>query len=166
MREAYGGVWLFIIVIFFLSVFSSFLALSVNYSRAFKVKDEIVGIIERRKGLETVFGNSTGAISEIKDYMANVGYRTKGVCDPGFNGYNLNSGESTTNNGPVFCLKEFDASSSATHSGKNSFNRKNEFLRAKYYKVQVFFRLDIPIFDQIFGFSIYGTTKTLYITSR
>ena len=42
MREAIGGTWLLTIVLVFIVLFSSFLALSINYSKAFKVKNGIV----------------------------------------------------------------------------------------------------------------------------
>ena len=68
MREAIGGTWIFSIVIVFIVLFTSFLALSVNYSKAFKVKNGIVNIIEKREGI------SDATVDEISDYLNNVGY--------------------------------------------------------------------------------------------
>ena len=50
MREAIGGAWLMGVVVFFIVLFTSYLALSVNHSRAFNVKNAIVEIIERHNG--------------------------------------------------------------------------------------------------------------------
>ena len=47
MREAIGGTWIFSIVIVFIVLFTSFLAISVNYSKAFRVKNGIINIIEK-----------------------------------------------------------------------------------------------------------------------
>ena len=51
MRESIGGAWLVGIVITFVVLFTSYLALSVNYSKAFKVKNEIISLIEENEGL-------------------------------------------------------------------------------------------------------------------
>ena len=42
MREAIGGTWIFGLVIVFIVLFTSYLALSVNYSKAFKAHRNIV----------------------------------------------------------------------------------------------------------------------------
>ena len=47
MRESIGGAWLVGIVITFVVLFTSYLALSVNYSKAFKVKNEIISLIAK-----------------------------------------------------------------------------------------------------------------------
>ena len=46
MRESIGGMWLFSIVITFIALFSSFLAYSISYTRAFNTKNEIIGIFD------------------------------------------------------------------------------------------------------------------------
>ena len=50
MRESIGGLWLFSIVVTFIVLFVSFLAYSISYTRAFKVKNEIINYIERAEG--------------------------------------------------------------------------------------------------------------------
>ena len=50
MREAIGGTWLFGLVITFIVFFASFLAISVNYSKAFNVKNNIVDMISKYEG--------------------------------------------------------------------------------------------------------------------
>lgn len=150
MKEAFGGVGLFIIVIIFLTIFSSYLALSVNYSRAFKVRDEVINIIERDKGLYNSLGQDTGAIDEIQEYMASVGHRAKGKCDDGYEGYSLSS-EGTTDRDVVVCIQTINSST------------YRDVTTSKYYKVQVFFSLDIPIFGQYFGSSLKGTTRRIII---
>lgn len=150
MKEAYGGVWLFIIVITFLTIFSSYLALSINYSRAFKVRDEVINIIERDKGLFNSLGQDTGAIGEIQEYLASVGHRAQGKCANGYDGYSLSS-RGTTSNNVVFCIQTINSST------------YRDVTTSKYYKVQIFFNLDVPIFGEYFGSSLYGTTRRIII---
>lgn len=150
MKEAFGGVGLFMIVIVFLTIFSSYLALSINYSRAFKVRDEVINIIERNKGLYNSLGEDTGAISEIQEYMASVGHRAKGKCDDEYEGYNLSSSGTTSNN-VVFCIQTVNSST------------YQDVTTSKYYKIQIFFNLDVPIFGEYFGSSLRGTTRRIVI---
>ena len=46
MREAFGGSWLLGFVALFIVLFSAYLAVSINYTKAFKAKNKIVSIIE------------------------------------------------------------------------------------------------------------------------
>ena len=49
MKEAIGGVSLFQIVIVFLLLFTGVMCLTINHSKAFGVKDEIINIIQEEK---------------------------------------------------------------------------------------------------------------------
>ena len=52
MREAIGGTWLFQIVIVFILLFTGYMCLSINHSKAYNVKSEILEIIERYNGID------------------------------------------------------------------------------------------------------------------
>ena len=45
MREAIGSTWLIGIVVTFIAIFSGFLAYSISYTKAFRVKNEIIKLI-------------------------------------------------------------------------------------------------------------------------
>ena len=148
MREAIGGTWLLTIVLVFIVLFSSFLALSINYSKAFKVKNGIVNIIEKNEGL------SDDSQDEIKDYLTTVGYLIYSSCPKnlteqgdktklaGFEHYAANA------NKYLYCVAKTD-----DDSGN---------IKKSYYKVTVFFRVDLPILGEIFTFPISGETKPIY----
>ena len=81
MKEAIGGTSLFVIVLVILSVFAIYISISVNWSTAYKVKDEIIFYIEKNKGL------NDNSIGEINKYLADVGYFNIGKC-PSSKGWN------------------------------------------------------------------------------
>jgi hypothetical protein len=141
MREAIGGTWIFSIVIVFIVLFSSYLAISVNYSKAFKVKNSIVSIIEQKEGL------STEAQEEIKSYLSGIGYVVYGSCSEDEKGYESN----VASTGYMYCI------SKSTSEGSS--------LQKTYYKVKVFFRLDLPIFGNLFTFPVTGETKAVYFAN-
>ena len=83
MRDAVGGSILLNIVIIFLSLVIVFFAGIMAYSKAYKVKNRIIEIIEREKGY------NTAAIRSIESDLRLYGYRnsTSRRCDSG----NLNT---------------------------------------------------------------------------
>ncbi len=145
MRESIGGAWLFQIAIIFILLFTGYLALSVNYSRAFKVKNEIVSIIERSEGL------TPEAERSIQSYLSGVNHTVNGLCpDVGENEVMvamLGDGSFTSNRG-IYCVKK-------TCISGDTFNRN-------YYQVTVFFKFDLPILGDLSTFRVSGETKQIY----
>jgi len=172
MREAIGGTWLFNLVIFFVLLFTGYMCLSINYSKAFSVKDKIITEIERKGGISNYNANDE-VISNILNYMKEVGYRTSGKCkvsnsDNSYDyGCDINGSctSPTVGSNYAFCLSEVKASETFTHAVPPTGDHPGEFIYVSYYKVKVFYQLDLPVIRQMFNFSIKGDTKTLYDTS-
>lgn len=74
MREAIGGAAIFNIVIVVIVFFNTYLAISVNYSKAYRVKNEVISIIEQQEGW------TNRAKDEIDAYLTSVGYSQKKGC--------------------------------------------------------------------------------------
>ncbi len=147
MREAIGGTWIFSIVIVFIVLFTSFLAISVNYSKAFKVKNGIVNIIEKREGI------SDATVDEISDYLNSVGYLVYSSC-PDYVASQSNES-----------AHGFEASNTNSRKFKYCIARTEDTsgnIKKTYYKVTVFFRVDLPIMGEIFTFPVTGETKPIY----
>lgn len=51
MRESIGGTMLFWIVLFFMSLFISFMAFVINYAKVYKIKNSMINYIERSEGI-------------------------------------------------------------------------------------------------------------------
>lgn len=147
MRESIGGAWILGIVMTFIVLFASFLAISINYSKAFKVKNNVVDIIEKNEGLTKTVGTKKGSVEQIYDYLKTEGYILKGQCSSGYTGFDMN-GKSTGTDKSLYCVK------------KNMINDTS--LDKAYYSVEVFFRLDLPIFGDIFTFRVSGETMSIY----
>lgn len=148
MREAIGGTWLFSIVIVFIVLFTSFLAISVNYSKAFKVKNGIINIIEKNEGV------STDTVDEISSYLDTVGYLVYSSCP-----------DTVTSQSSTDKAQGFEASNTNSRKFKYCVAKTedtNGNINKTYYKVTVFFRVDLPIFGEIFTFPVTGETKPIY----
>lgn len=150
MREAIGGTWLFGLVITFIVFFASFLAVSVNYSKAFNVKNNVVDLISKYEG------NNNCAREKIASYLKTEGYLVAGTCpkDDGYNyvGYDL-SGNEITSGKAYYCI-----SSDSTEN--------NTTLEKQFYRVVVFFKIDLPVVGSLTTFRIKGETETIYFANN
>jgi hypothetical protein len=68
MKEAVSGALIIKIMMIFFVLYIAFLAIAINYSQAFRVKNEIINIIEQYEGLN---GKSE---SEIKIFLNEIKY--------------------------------------------------------------------------------------------
>ena len=154
MREAVGSYFLTGLVVTFIVLFTGYLCLSINMNKAYKVKNEIINIIQKNNGLDE------DALDQIQDYMTKVGYRTTGSCDAGeqtsWEGYGI-SGHSATTRKSVFCIRQVISEA----QGGNDYT-KEQFPETAYYQVKVFFAVDLPVVRQLFTFGLKGSTKKLF----
>lgn len=67
MRESIGGAFLIKIMVVFIVIYNTLLAIAVNYAIAFRVKNQIINIIEQNEGCR-----NTG--DQIKNYVSSIGY--------------------------------------------------------------------------------------------
>ena len=152
MREAIGATWIMGIVIVFIALFSGYLAFSVNYSKAFKVKDGIVDRIQKHNG------PNQDAIDDIAELMSETGYNSTGRCSNFFNDNRLSFIGVTRDN--VFPSPSEDDSFNYCIQKVNALNSEGQ-LNAAYYTVYVFFSLSIPIVNEMSLFNISGETVNI-----
>jgi hypothetical protein len=171
MRESISGTALFLIVIFFVVLFTGYLCLSINKSRAFAVKNSIVRIIERYgTGKNSAGDLATGASgtefsNDIRDELRTVGYNTTHVCptdgcNTGWVGFNTQG--TLSNNDPnstVFCV-------CYVPNGNNTPDpRSNPTNKLHYYKVTTFYNFNLPIVGGLIpcGLTVEVTTKPMMV---
>ena len=156
MREAIGGAWIIGIVMGFIVIFSGYLAISVNYTKAFKVKNRIINIIEESEGFTTSREAESWNINTINSkykketedkvvlYLDSIGYRYS--LEEGVNN-ECNKGDRDLGNlyDNSYCIKKICASGGGA-----------------YYKVTSFIKFEIPIIYANFTIPITGETKVLY----
>ena len=177
MREAIGGTWIFQVVIGFILLFTGFICLAVNRSKAFATKDQIIQVIQSYNGISTQYqleGYNEGRIDafyDIHDYIKSTSYRNTGVKpDPEKVGeevyeyycYDRNAKYTSKDNNATFCI----APISVKNDGCNVSMDCNELPSMTYYKIVVFYQLDIPVFHDLFNFTVKGDTKTMLGEAR
>jgi len=154
MKESIGGFSLFNIVIVFVLLFTGYVSISINYSKAYNIKNEIINIIKNQNGICT--SESSGNLCynfyvQVQEYFKEANYRNKGNCNNDWVGYSRDGKYLGPNaKDAAFCVNAV-----STGSGL-------EFNSAMYYQVEIFYQLDLPIFNQLFRFSVKGETAKIY----
>lgn len=155
MKESISAFTLFNIVIVFVLLFAAYISLSINYSKAYNVKNEIVNIIRNQGGVCTSStknsnNNCYNFAEQITDYFQEANYRSTGVCDEGWIGYTREGQVDINNKNSAFCVKAIKAKTNS------------ELPNALYYQIKVFYQLDLPIINSIFEFALVGETGRVY----
>ncbi len=163
MKESVSSAFLFNIVVLFILLFTGIMSLTINRTRAYTVKDNIINAIERSDGnLDLTI--PLGSNSDIVNAMADDSYRATGNCEE----FNSQDSDNT--------YSEFDRDN--TYSGFDrdgkgplTFNNENSSICIKkinsginngcYYNIILFYKLDLPILRNVFEFSVTGETKVL-----
>lgn len=158
MKEAFGNSAITIIVITFMSVLILILTTSSSYSKAVKVRNRIIEMIEENQGYG-VNGNGIDDISVFREKvdaeLAKYGYRVNTSLTNNCrnrDGYDREIGRVDVidinkdlglNNKYQYCVYEFRT------------------VKGVYYGVETYMYFDIPLVDNI-KIGVYGETKTLY----
>ena len=155
MRESLGGSMLLNLVIIFAGLVIIFFVSILSYSKAYRVKNRIIEIIEKYGTYEKIDANGINIITkELNADLSAAGYETSlpKKCNAIRNrlvdekyGETLSSNLNKTN-GYDYCVFEM----------KNSENSTG-----KYYVVVAFIRFEVPIIGDLLTFPVYGETKIL-----
>ena len=172
MKEAMGGISLFQIVVVFLLLFTGVMCMTINHSKAFGVKDEIINVIETEVlasyGTTTNYEINSDTVSKIVDLLNEVGYRITGKCPDGnWIGYDRNGNE-VGNNSASFCIRAINVGEAYHRDLLNKCKRvgctvtEGDLPSMVYYDVALFYQLDIPVIKDAFNLKLYGSTKPLF----
>lgn len=169
MREAIGGSWILSIVVVFIFLFLFFLTYSINYTRAFNVKNEIINYIEHAEGFTEVgicgvnsddIGNTdlTRKCAE-KGYTIGDTVQAKAYTLIKNTGYDYDGVKATN------CTRQ---DPKATHFEEGGYCivkvcQDNENTgRNTYYKVTTFITMKIPLLGIGLNIPVSGQTRTIY----
>lgn len=150
MKEAIGQVFSLEFIIIFLLLLNGYLAFNVNYSKAFRVKNEIRSIIQKNEGL------TESAVTDINNYMQSVNY---------YQGEAYNTW--CNNNGHHVCRTDKGAFCyDVTTSDKYGTDKDGNEIAA-YYTIYTFVDINIPVLNRFIPqtaglFSVTGETSLIY----
>ena len=151
MKEAIGQTISLQVILVFMIFLNAFLAFSVNYTKAFRVKNKVINEIEQNEGI-----NNTSR-TNIQNYTAKVGYTGKDDGSSWKNGIKVV---------PV-CVGSVGASGDC----ENPISGKKYRV---YYSVTTSININVPIIGPIFRnasgdmnlLQVKGDTSTIYIDGK
>lgn len=157
MRDAIGGALTIQIILIFLILVNGYLAITVNYTKAFRVKNGIISIIERNEGVTEQAGKNIAELMRNAGYSVPTGYLNscpsmgyKAVYPSQLSALGVGS------TGGGFCYKRVnvDNTGTGTYVGRE-------------YSVLTFVNINVPGLNKLFQlvpnvFSVKGETKTIY----
>ena len=151
MRDAIGQVFALQAILAFVLLINGYMAYSVNYTRAFRVKNQIVNIIEQYEG------PTDDAMAKIGSYVDGMTYRVPQTLINSFrNRYASNNGDGEVSCQDGWCYIAHDVK---TTGGDGEMN-------GTYYSVVTFVNIDIPVINNLIGLgdflSVSGETRTIY----
>lgn len=144
MRDAVGGTFMIKLLLIFLAVYTIFIALAINYAKAFRVKNKILDIIEQNEGIKNYEDTTDPALNQIDTYIGNIHYwvNTSTIKDK--------------------CEKlEYDNEKDLINSDKGYCIATVEGDTASYYKVTTFVTLSIPVVKLEYTIPISGETRKI-----
>ncbi len=138
MRDAIGGVFSLQIIVIFMLIVNGYLAFTVNYTKAFRVKNQIIQIIEQHEGF------TEDAKEKIDEYMRKTNYELSDAYTSWCQRNGLEVYRSSTNGAFCYTRSKVDISGGST-------NKKN--YQGSYYSIQTFVNIDIPVINKLLPFT-------------
>ncbi len=183
MKASVSTVWFIGLVVTFLLVFSAYIIITVDYSKTFKLKNEVLTIVEKNKGMTLYSGGETksvpstvasgevlthiGAVKTINAFLKASGYDAKGGCNiPAGTTYiygvtDLKYGKNETwdqMGEPADPDKQYYYCFAKYPTGRAS----KEAYDSIYYRVELFYRFEIPVLREFIPVRVDGITDEIY----
>lgn len=189
MKDSIANVWLLGIIITFILLFSAYIAITVDYSQTFKLKNEVLNIIEKNKGMTNNTGTTgasskvggsksitvdVGALQTINLYLAGNAYTAMGPCpDDGNVWYGVYDLKYTETNGfweqvdtskkkqYYYCFAKHKTGQ-ANIKYNNKVSSSSTTSSSIYYKVRLFYNMEFPVLSDFFEVKVEGITNEIY----
>ena len=151
MKESIAQAFILDLILFFFGLLVLLLFGSINYSKAYKVKNRIITIIEK---YGTFDATNNDLMNEIHENLKNAGYS---VEKQGENKYCKD--RNTTDSKLLY------PTTAGGYSGRSHYNFcvfERGQANSKYYQVIAFMKFDIPVIGGFLEFPVRGETKAIY----
>lgn len=147
MRDAFGGAFMIQLLLIFLTLYISFMAIALSYSKAFRVKNEIINYIEQYEG----YNDRSREL--IEDYLYEAAYYVETRTDA--DGYEAEFGNVVNNPSQL--------SPGATYCANRGYciTEESQGNRGTYYIVETYMQIKFPFFNLDFTVPIKGETRII-----
>ena len=189
MKAGISNIWLLGMIAIFIFLFSCYIIISVNYTKSFKMKNEILNIIEKGKGI-TTGGSTSGSVTNagtkgckssldagktvtcnvpsfqtINIYLMGNAYTAKGYCTPkkGETWYGVKDLETISIDTITSSKKDtkYYYCFAKYRYGERTHlgDGKN---RAYFYKVKLFYKMELPVIENWLSVKVEGDSAAIF----
>lgn len=135
MRDSIGGVVNVFTIAVFLLLVSGYLAFSVSYNKAFRVKNKIITILERKGRY------SEDAINEIDAFLKEIGYNATPAGDI-CKAYKESDSPAAFTCRPGYCVTWVKTSDNNNDNGPKG-------IESGYFRVTTSVHVDVPVINKL-----------------
>lgn len=184
MKAGISNIWVLGLMVVFLLVFAAYITVSINYTASFKMKNEILNIIEKHHGMTNQAGhevNSTiiktrkvtgevGTLQTINLYLQGNHYQAKGECNNELATGHKWYGMKTLNYKNISAGTDYERITKPDTKYYYCFAKyksdrfaglnKDELVEYRY-KFKMFFRFDMPALSEFLAIQVQGTTNPI-----
>lgn len=174
MKEAYGGILNIVFVVIFLVIIEGILALVVSYTKAFKMKNSVISVIEEYEGsgcapeasLFASYNTDSSCRRKIAEKANQINYAPPALHCPdtlrGDDGQSCQWHLASYNGKDLYCYCVMETSKDVKR--KAALDGQTKTIRVQGYVYHVLTQVDLtfPLVSQITGqefFSVSGYTK-------
>lgn len=162
MRHSVGSAWVFSICLAFIILFTCYLAITINYAKAFRIKTHIVDTIEENEG----YPENGKLDDELIKYLTYQGYDASGSCSDYIKLDEYPDGSRqwvlfhTIDYGPALGTNNHNVC--IYRMNRQLQDNEGTCKEMAYYKVIVFFKFDLPLLGYFTSFQVNGETRLGY----
>ena len=144
MKQAISGTWVYITVLIFMVILIAYVTISINYSNAYELGEQVIKVIEQYEGYNNKSRLAINNIIEGNNHLV------RGGCSEGSDKVKVVGGKGTTydtslRQGPYdYCIKR----TTGEADGATKY----------YYETTIFFSFSLPVLGDLFTFKIPGQT--------
>lgn len=143
MKEAISNSFLTMFILIIISLLIALISASLSYTKAFKVKNRILNIIETRQTW------NVDVKEEVDEALLDMGYRINTAAKQ-----NCPVRTGATNNGQAL---------NTYGSNYRYCVYRYETFKGPYFEVVAYMYFDIPIISSLLEIPVHGQTKIIYI---
>ena len=147
MQEAFGGLLNIFIIVMFIIIVEGILAFTVSYTKAFRMKNYVISVIEQYEGSGCFCDGGTACKDKIYQHADQIHYKPTAL--------QCHNGAKSVDG--LFCV-------STTGSAPEGMNSSTN----KYYRIVTQVDINIPIVNNIMGlefFQVSGDTRLINLQS-
>ncbi len=159
MKDAFGGAFMINIMLIFLGIFISFIAVAVSYAKAFRVKNQIINYIQQYEGLTRDAEDAIDRYLKEAAYYVNVS--TGDACYATRTNSELGSGCKEVEGVNPYQLRPQEAMCTDRGYCVRSVPVNSNGNTGTYYVITTYLQIQFTLFNLSFNVPITGETRLL-----